>query len=360
MKNIIDKIDFHELLVQKYWSFPAAYKGDKVAETKAMIFSQDYIGSRKYDGAFYKFIKDEDGNMELLGRSKGVKGDYLNKIGHVPHLMGFFNSLPNGTCLLGEMFFPNKEGSNNVTTIMGCLEAKAIQRQSGEEKLHYYVFDVLALGNKSLVKMIMEKRVKLLPETNDPYVIVAKYLKGVDLWNELQVILAEGGEGVVITRADSPYQPGKRPARQTLKIKKELQQNVDCIVIGANSPTKDYTGKYIETWRYWENAATGEKIEGDYFAEHVREGILTPVTKSYFHGWAGSLKLGMAKDNKVIEVGSLSGLTEEILNNWKDYKGRVCEVGGMEITADGHIRHPRFVQWRTDKQPKDCDISQLI
>ena len=43
--------------------------------------------------------------MELVGRSKGVGGDYLNKIDWVPQLMSFFQNLPNGTCLLGEIVF---------------------------------------------------------------------------------------------------------------------------------------------------------------------------------------------------------------------------------------------------------------
>ena len=141
---IIDNVDFHELPAQKYWSFPSGYKKDSKAETQNMIFSGDYVGARKMDGAFYKFIKDENGNMELIGRSKSVSGNYLNKIDWVPQFHSFFNSLPNGTCLLGELYFPEKEGSSAVTTIMGCLPQKARDRQEKGMKLHYYVFDVLA------------------------------------------------------------------------------------------------------------------------------------------------------------------------------------------------------------------------
>ena len=61
---IIDNVDFHELPAQKYWSFPSGYKKDSKAETQNMIFSGDYVGARKMDGAFYKFIKDENGKAE--------------------------------------------------------------------------------------------------------------------------------------------------------------------------------------------------------------------------------------------------------------------------------------------------------
>ena len=183
MKNFIDGVDFHNLEAQKYWSMPSTWDNErKKQEVEGAIFSGDYIGSRKMDGAFFKFIKDEDGSMELIGRSKSVKGDYINKIGHVPQLMPFFDELPNGTCLIGELYFPNNEGSNHVTTIIGCLEAKARERQDKGDKLHYYVFDVLAFDGCALYKKNIENRVEILSHLSRlytaPYVEYAKYFEG--------------------------------------------------------------------------------------------------------------------------------------------------------------------------------------
>ena len=94
MKNYIDGIDFHELSPQKYWSMPASWAPErKKKEVQDAILSGNYLGARKMDGAFYKFVKDEDGSMELLGRSKSVSGDYLNKIEWVPQLQDFFEKL---------------------------------------------------------------------------------------------------------------------------------------------------------------------------------------------------------------------------------------------------------------------------
>ena len=162
-------LDFHNLEPQKYWTFGASAKVDPKVEAKNMIFSGEYIGSRKMDGAFYKFWKDENGNMELLGRSKGVGGDYLNKIDWVPHLHSFFNELPNGTCLIGEIYFPNNEGSHNVTTIMGCLKDKAIARQNAGEKLHYYIFDVLAWSKQSFLEETAQDRFNFLNTIKHSY-----------------------------------------------------------------------------------------------------------------------------------------------------------------------------------------------
>lgn len=129
MNFVIDDVDFKELDSERYWSFPKSYKKDPKIEVRNMIFSGTYLGARKMDGAYFRFIKGMDGGMRLQGRSRGVSGDYLDKIDHVPHLMDFFNWLPNGTCLLGEIYFPDKEGSNEITKIMGCLPKKAIERQ---------------------------------------------------------------------------------------------------------------------------------------------------------------------------------------------------------------------------------------
>lgn len=369
---IIDNVDFHELPAQKYWSFPSGYKKDSKAETQNMIFSGDYVGARKMDGAFYKFIKDENGNMELIGRSKSVKGDYIDKIEWVPQLHEFFNSLPNGTCLLGELYFPEKEGSSNVTTIMGCLPQKARDRQEKGMKLHYYIFDVLAFNGESLYQKNIEDRITYLYDINiirntnyNEYINIAKYYEGKELWNHLQATLNAGGEGVVITKKGTCYQPGKRPARQTLKVKKELHETIDCFFTGhATAPTKEYTGKEIETWQYWLNERTDEKLNGEYYKEYFNGAPLIPITKPYFNGWAGSLEIGVIKNDKVVPIGYLSGLSDEIKANYKDYKGKVIEVGAMEVLYNNGkfsgLRHAKLVNFRPDLTIKDCTWEKIF
>ena len=357
-------IDFHNLPAQKYWTFGASAKVDPKVEAKNMIFSGEYIGSRKMDGAFYKFWKDENGNMELLGRSKGVGGDYLNKYNWVPQLHPFFESLPNGTCLIGEIYFPNNEGSHNVTTIMGCLKDKAILRQNAGEKLHYYIFDVLAWAGKSTYQLNIEDRLNYLDDVSyvkNEYVEIAQYYEGKELWDELQKILASGGEGVVITKKGTCYQPGKRVARQTLKIKRELQETIDCFFTGRiAAPTRLYSGTTLPSWPYWENVKTGEKIEGNFYRNYLEGEPIEPVTKPYFMNMAGSLEIGVLRDGKVYPLGWLSGLTDEMKTNYKNYKGKCLEVAAMQFT-DGNaaLRHAKMKCLRPDLNVQDCTWDKL-
>lgn len=370
MSLVINGVNFNELESEKYWSFPKSYKKDSKTETRNMIFSGDYIGARKMDGAYYRFIKEDNGDMSLQGRSRSVSGNFLNKIGHVPHLMSFFKSLPNGTCLLGELYFPNKEGSQNVTTIMGCKEDKAIARQEAGDKLHYYIFDVWAYNGESYLAKSMTTRVQTLNTiaekfySND-YIDFAKYWDGKELWDNLQKILLSGGEGIVMTKKTSHPEPGKRSARKTLKVKKEIANTIDCIFTGHfTAPSKEYEGKEIDTWKYWEDMKTGEKIEGALAKDFYKGSPIIPITKPYFYGWAGSLEIGLVKGDKVVPIGYLSGLTDDIKSRPLDFKGKVIEISCMEITQNQNgsfgLRHAKFIQFRNDLTIKDASWEKVF
>ena len=363
MFGYIDNYNFKELEPMRYYSHPKSYKGDPKEEAKKRIFSEEWLGARKMDGAFAKFIKDEDGNMMLLSRSRNVNGEFPNKIDHVPHLFNFFNSLPNGTCLLGEIYFPSHEGSNEVTKIMGCITDKAIERQKNDP-LHYYIFDVLAFDNISFMPFRAEDRFNYINKIKNKYnyknVEFANYYKGPELWNMIQETLASGGEGGVIIHKDSKYQPGKRSTKVSLKIKKELQDTIDCFFTGRiSSPARDYTGKDIENWKYWENIRTGKLINAPMFNEYYKGEPYEPVTKSYYMGMAGSLEIGVYQNNKIKPIGYLSGLSEEIKMNHDKYKMRVIEVTAMQLTDDKMLRHPKFIRFRDDKQPQECSWEQI-
>lgn len=377
MYGYINGIDFHNLEAEKYWSFPKSYKGDPHKETKSFILSGEYIGSEKKDGHYARLIKDEDGNIILQGRTKGVGGEYLDKHEWVPQLKDFFDYLPNGTCLLGELYFPNQRGSRKVTTILGCLKDKAIERQEAGEKLCYYVFDIWAFGGVSYLDALASVRALNLGnldfDFNNPkhpgcdYVQFAKYFEGEPLWEELARILNSGGEGIVITRANSKPEPGKRTARKTLKVKMEIEQTIDAFLDGTYKlPTRLYGGTTPESWLYWENIKTGEKIASNKYPEYSCGQPWEPISKGYYYGWASAVSFSVMKNGKPERIGWISGITEElksgIVNDSEQWINKVAEISAMEIEhIDGaySLRHAKIIQWRDDKNPEDCEFSQI-
>lgn len=368
MKGCINDKDFVNMEAMRYWQFPLNYKKDKKQETHDLIFSGNYVGALKRDGYYQRVVKDDEGNIFMVARDKNVKGEAIDKHEWVPQLQNWFESLPNGTCLIGEIYLPNDEGSRKITSLLGCLKDKCIARQQ-DKKLHYYVFDICAWADESYMAMPIEARIKKLNEIkssiygNYLYVEFATYYEGAELWDKISEYLAHGLEGVVITRKDCPIYEKRTPARMTVKVKKELSNTIDCFFTGrASAPTKEYTGKQIEEWTYWEDARTGEKFNERLYRKYS-EGTtsLMPITKNYYYGWAGSLEIGVIKDGKITPIGWLSGLTEEIKANYKDYKGKVIEITSMERfdTDAGGLRHAKMIGFRPDKDWKECQFDQL-
>ena len=383
MTGYIDGYNFKELEPMKYFAPPASWSNEKKRDSAhSKIFSGEWLGSQKFDGYFAKLVKDEDGNVGLYSRSRNVNGEFPEKHEWVPHLQTFFEALPNGTCLLGELYLPSSPGSKNITSIMGCLKEKAIDRQNKGEKLHFYAFDLLACQGVKLIGIEAEVRFKdlaILFENHLPkceYVSFAQYKSGKELWIMLQEILGRGDEGIVITHQDGKYEPGKRPSKTTLKIKKELKQTIDCFFTGVGSaPTHEYTGKEIETWQFWENQRTGEKMQGDYYNDyHLGAGIV-PVTKGYFYGWCGSLQIAVLRDKvgskckingviyedkEVFPIGWLSGLPDEMKAAPDKFAFIPIEVNAMEYDSiNKTLRHGKMVGWRKDLQLTDCSLEKI-
>lgn len=372
--GFIDNISFIDLPAEKYWSFPKTYKGDRHKDTKDFILSEVYIGSTKQDGHYARFIKDDNGNMRLQGRTESVNGGYLNKIEWVPQCMEFFNSLPNGTCLLGELYFPTKRGSRNVTTILGCLKEKALDRQNKGEKLSYYIFDVWAFDGKSYLKTKIEDRIKTLnslKEKKFDNIEIADYLKGEELWNKYGEILSSGGEGIVITKLGTVPEPGKRTARKTLKCKMEVEETIDVFLTGIyKTAIREYKGiTPLENYNYWENVKTGEIFTTNKYKEYLNGEAYEPVSRHYALNYAGSVQIAVMRNGEICPVGYISSITDDmrvgIVKEPEKYKGKVFELTCMEIEKNANteagytFRHAKFICPRSEKSYLDCDFSQI-
>lgn len=371
MEIIIDGIDFWNLDPQKYYSFTAAFTGDKKAKARELVMSERFLGSRKMDGAWNMIIKDMDGNFHMRSRKAGVDGGFVDKAEWVPHICAELDTeIPNGTVLIGEIYFPGNEGSRKITSVLNCLKDKCLDRQKKGEWLHYYAFDIIALNGKSIIETEFAKRIEYLKSdffNTFKYIEPAQYVRGQALWDLWINTIEAGGEGIVITREDCHYLCGKRTAWMTLKMKKELQDPVDAFIDGEwRYGDRIYDGKEIETWPYWENVKTGEKYNRCMIEAYRNGEPIDPVKEPYFKGWAGSISFSVMKDGVPTHIAWVSNITnqmkEEIVTKPEKWKNKVAELLAMEIECiDGNysLRHSRIENWRADKKPEDCDYSQI-
>ena len=252
-------MSFNKEKIQELYPGAKMYEAQKISKgteslLKSACNSGEYFGELKKDGYWYQYEKYEH-NSYLFSRSAStVTGLQSEKSANVPHIVNALSSLPDGTILVGEIYYPNGS-SKNVTSIMGCLPTKAIERQNGSYgKIHYYIHDILMYKNIDFVES----------KTNNwtRYNILKKiyYLHGLDKYDFLELAAAEtedlysqigdalaaGEEGMVIKKKDGIYEPGKRP---TTMLKAKKVDFIDAVVIGFEEPTKEYYGKEIESWQ---------------------------------------------------------------------------------------------------------------
>lgn len=338
--------DAWQIKPMKYSKTPADH--DKLMRE---LESGKYIAQPKMDGYHYILEKTDSGNIYFFSRAVSKKtGELTEKIDHVPHIKNWAKQLPNGTILCGEIYKPGGT-SKDVTRIMGALTDKAIERQSKEGLLHYYIFDMIRFNGEDMRQMGFEKRYsdlcsKIDISLNNPdYIEVAPSLTGFGMYDNIMRIIDEGGEGAVVKAKDGIYKQDSRP-KYNFKVKKH-KDNLDFIVMGFVDPNKEYNGKELSTWKYY------------------KDGI--PVTKPYYYGWKVGFILGAYNDNNQLrEIGHVtSGITDEMCADMaacpEKYLGNVVEIEVMSLDKERlTFRHPLYVRAHFDKPAKDCRISEIF
>ena len=362
-----------DLMIQPMliWTLPTNKK-DKLSEICA---SGEYFATEKIDGALYQFCRTDKGNY-LFGRTVSVKNGLLtNKIDNVPHIDSALSCLPCGTVIVGEIYVPGGT-SKNVTSIMGCLPAEAIKRQDKQGKIKYYLHDMIFYNGEDMQSWGAEARYQKLVEAwNKFHLEQFDFLRLAESFDtgieeRLSQILAAGGEGIVLKKKDAPYSEGKRPAWATIKCKQ--MDTIDLICTRAIEATKEYTGKELETWPYWQERSERDQngeytwlsSEGQYYEDYLHNPhIYKPVTKPYFYGWKTAIGIGAYDDEgNLKEIGTVSsGLTDEMRAHLDDYVGKVVALQCMSIDRkEKTLRHPIVKAWRDDKNAAECKLSEVF
>jgi len=333
--------------------------------------SGEYFGQLKKDGALYQFVKGNTGECFLFGRTVSKKtGVLTEKIANVPQIKEALECLPNKTILIGEIYYPGGS-SRNTTEIMGCLPAKAIERQAGSRGyIHYYIHDIvmydgvnfiIAQTNNETRYKILQKVFELYNLNQYPFLELAESWTD-NLYERVGAALDVGEEGMVIKKKTGVYEPGKRPDTN-LKAKKV--DFADVVIIGFEEPTKEYYGKDIENWQYWTNADNTISLSIEC---HYGEDDVMAVTKPYYLQWWNSrIKIGAYNSKGEIEnIGTIhSGISDDMKQDMTEnpdkYLNHVAKIQMMEVDKTNHtIRHGFYRGLRDDKNTMDCTIDSIF
>lgn len=165
---------------------------DNLPERKSWLYEL------KFDGYRALAIKS-GGGLHLRSRNNNDFSD------RYPGIVKGLSALPDDTVIDGEVVAPDAQGEPSFNMLQNHGSAGAI--------LHFYVFDLLVLNGKDVMREPLAKRRELLekrvlPTLSEP-VRFSPELKA-SLQDLVQSVRAQGLEGIVAKRRDSEYEPGLR------------------------------------------------------------------------------------------------------------------------------------------------------
>jgi bifunctional non-homologous end joining protein LigD len=282
-------------------SFPEWLEPMAATLTHERFAGPEWIFERKFDGIrLLAFKKGLD--VRLFSRNR-LPQDY-------PSVVQAIVDLPVGDMIL----------DGEVTGVWG---------RPG--KVAYHVFDILWLEGRDLRPLPLETRRALLRDLplREPLQRVAS-LEAVHPWD---LASKEGWEGVVAKRRDSPYE--HRRSAHWQKMKCEATQEL--VVGGFTDPRGARVGLGALLVGYF---------EGDDFAFAGKIGT----------GFDTRLLLDLRARLDAIEIAKPPFTKAVGLPRLRAHWVRpeiVVQVGFIEWTVHGKLRHPRLLGVRFDKSPRD-------
>lgn len=333
------------------------------------------VGEQKFDGHRGLVFITSKGNRIFSRRVSKQTGWYAENTDCMPHIRDIVVSEDlYGTVIDGEILLPIENCScRQVQSVTGALPETAIKYQLENGFAYLSAFDILYYKGINIQKMPLWKRKVYLwkavlgiksdfirmctlycnQETMDylklkwkeygaDQELIDSLVLVHDFEQQFREFLKEGKEGLIIKDIEGIYEQKRSKAF----VKMKAHKTYDVVIMGYEEPTREYTGKELDTWEFY---------EGD-----------TPVTKYYYNNWIGAVIFGVWKDGKLIEVGRTSGMDEEtrrlLSENREKYLGQVIEVEAQGIINKdtGSLQHPRFIQFRPDKSSEMCTFEAHI
>jgi len=197
--------------------------------------------------------------------------------------------------------------------------------------LSYYVFDIMWLDGREVMTMPLEERLALLSEL--PLAAPLQRVTALDDEAPWERARNEGWEGVIAKRRDSVYEHRRSP--HWLKMKCELAQ--EFVVGGFTDPQGKRVGLGALLVGYYD--------DGDFvFAGRIGTGFDTALLLD-LRAQLDQIEIEKPPFTKVVGL-------PRIRAHWVRPK-IVVQVGFIQWTVHGKLRHPRLLGIRKDKPARE-------
>ncbi len=250
-----------------------------------------YITELKFDGIRLILSKFND-QIKLYTRHNN---EVTSKF---PELLDL--DIPNGTVLDGEVIVAARDGTADFEAMMERFMSK-----KSDHSIVYCVFDIIFKDGYSIAVKPLSERKNLLYslELNHPNVFVISVIQG-DGLSYFNLIKEKGLEGIVLKRADSPYEINKRSHNWLKVINYEY---TEVLITG-------YTKEDIKFLLSYPDGSSAGFME-----------FMPREERSKFH----SMKQVKSESDKYVFIDPI-----------------VCKVKHRFKTKHGKLRIPSFESWR--------------
>jgi DNA ligase D-like protein (predicted ligase) len=281
----------------------------------------------KLDGFRLEAVK-KNGETTLYSR----RGNALNN--KFPYIATALKALPNDTILDGEVVALNEQGRSDFNLLQNF--------RSAESKIHYYIFDILALKGRNVSTLTLAERRKILAKTLKPNEHISTSPAEAGSSTKILTFVRQHSlEGVVAKRLDSLYEPGRRSGAWC-KYRINLGQE---FVVGGYTPGGNgFDALILGFYR-------GKDL---FFAARVRAGFV-PATRRQVFAKIKDLRTDKCPFVNLPEQSEGrwgQGLTAEKMKSCVWLKPKVVvRIDFAEWTGADKLRHTKFIGLREDKDP---------
>jgi bifunctional non-homologous end joining protein LigD len=318
-------IDFDLLLKKRKKSTqPSGISPMLCSLIKEPFQDPEYLYEVKFDG--YRITASVKKGKVTLNSRSGI--DYTHKY---PAVANELKKLDFDVVLDGEIVALNKEGHPDFD---------ALQKNTGENPLAFYIFDIIWGKGYDLMNLPLIERKDILSQLV-PFNEVLKYSDHFDDGIQLfDLIKTQQMEGIVAKKRQSLYQPGKRN-KDWLKLPTERRQE---FVIGGWTESESGTPFAALVFGYYEK---GKLI----YQGHAGGGYTNKQKKEIFEKIK---KLEIPEKpfaNKVDTARKVHWMRPELVANIKF----------ATYTSSGNIRKPAiFLSFRDDKKPEKVIEEKIV